>query len=173
MYFTKLKTAYYESGLWGIWLRGYHVYRVFYVPHVYRHLGAAPKCTAPRRPRSMVAESTTSYLDKFVFLLAFNGSPTFVQTSSFQVVYVYVDLSCPTKIYIPQRGVQWKQGVVIYMMLYTSLLYDTTPIHCTNLRLHPPVMNTHLLKAAIRGAWWRSRRAPPGRRPRRPTYCMI
>ena len=39
-------------------------------------------------------------------------------------------------------GVQWKQGVVIYMMLYTILLYNTTPIHCTPLRLHPPLMNT-------------------------------
>ena len=38
-------------------------------------------------------------------------------------------------------GVQWKQGVVICMVLYTSLLYATTPIHCTPLRLHPPVMN--------------------------------
>ena len=28
-------------------------------------------------------------------------------------------------------GVQWKQGVVIYMMLCTILLYNTTPIHCT------------------------------------------
>ena len=34
---------------------------------------------------------------------------------------------------IHQRGVQWKQGVVICMMLYTSLLYHTTPIHCTPL----------------------------------------
>ena len=45
---------------------------------------------------------------------------------------------------IQQRGVQWKQGVVIYIILYTSLLYDTTPIHCTTLPLHPPVMNTQL-----------------------------
>ena len=45
-------------------------------------------------------------------------------------------------LYILQRGVQWKQGVVIYMTLCTSLLYDTTPIHCTPLPLHPPVMNT-------------------------------
>ena len=29
----------------------------------------------------------------------------------------------PPVIYIPQRGVQWKQGVVIYMMLYI-LLFD-------------------------------------------------
>ena len=43
---------------------------------------------------------------------------------------------------IHQRGVQWKHGVVIYMMLYTSLLYHTTPIRCTPLPLHPPVMNT-------------------------------
>ena len=40
--------------------------------------------------------------------------------------------------YISQRGVQWKQGVVIYMILYTTLLYNTTPIHCTPLPLHPP-----------------------------------
>ena len=45
-------------------------------------------------------------------------------------------------VYIPQRGVQWKQGVVICMTLYTSLSYDVTPIHCTPLRLHPPLMNT-------------------------------
>ena len=45
------------------------------------------------------------------------------------------------KLYILQRGVQWKQGVVIEMMLYTSLLYNTTPIHCTLLPLHPPLMN--------------------------------
>ena len=44
-------------------------------------------------------------------------------------------------VYILQRGVQWKQGVVICMVLYTILLYDTTPIHCTPLRLHPPLMN--------------------------------
>ena len=37
----------------------------------------------------------------------------------------------PVSLKIHQRGVQWKQGVVIYMMLYVSLLYDTTPIHCT------------------------------------------
>ena len=46
------------------------------------------------------------------------------------------------KFKIHQRGVQWKQGVVICMMLYTSLFYNTTPIHCTPLPLHPPVMNT-------------------------------
>ena len=46
-------------------------------------------------------------------------------------------------LYILQRGVQWKQGVVIRMLLYTILLCNTTQIHCTPLRLHPPVMNTH------------------------------
>ena len=45
---------------------------------------------------------------------------------------------------IHQRGVQWKQGVVIYIMLYTILLYKTIPIHCTPLRLHPPLMNTQI-----------------------------
>ena len=38
-------------------------------------------------------------------------------------------------------GLQWKQGVVIYMTLYTSLLYNATPIHCTPLRLHPPLQS--------------------------------
>ena len=42
-----------------------------------------------------------------------------------------------------QRGVQRKQGVGNYMMSYTSLLYNATPIHCTPLPLHPPVMNAH------------------------------
>ena len=44
-------------------------------------------------------------------------------------------------VYIPQRGVQWKQGVVICMTLYTSLLYNTTPIHCTPDPLHPPLQS--------------------------------
>ena len=30
------------------------------------------------------------------------------------------------------------------MMLYTSLLYNTTPIHCTPLPLHAPVINTQV-----------------------------
>ena len=42
------------------------------------------------------------------------------------------------RLYILQRGMQWKQGVVIYMTLYTSLLYNTTPIHCTPDPQHPP-----------------------------------
>ena len=42
---------------------------------------------------------------------------------------------------IHQRGVQWKQGVVICMVLYTSFLYNTTPIHCNPLPLHPPLRN--------------------------------
>ena len=46
------------------------------------------------------------------------------------------------RVKIHQRGVQWKQGVVMYMMLYTSLLCNTTPIHCTPLRLRPPLMST-------------------------------
>ena len=50
---------------------------------------------------------------------------------------------CETfKLYIPQRA-QWKQGVVIYMTLYTSLLYNTTPIHCTLDPLHPPLQSIH------------------------------
>ena len=46
------------------------------------------------------------------------------------------------RIYNPQSGVQWKQGLVVHIILYTVLLYNTTPIRCTPLRLHPPLMNT-------------------------------
>ena len=48
----------------------------------------------------------------------------------------------PLTFTIHQRGVQWKQGVVVYIVLSAVLLYNTTPIHCTPLRLHPPLMNT-------------------------------
>ena len=53
--------------------------------------------------------------------------------------------SVSPRLKIHQRGVQWKQGVVTCMVLCTSLLYNTTPIHCTPLPLHPPVMNTQRL----------------------------
>ena len=75
----------------------------------------------------------------------------------------------PPRLKIHQRGVQWKQGVVIDMMLYTSLLYNTTPIHCTPLPLHHHVMNTHrrrLLRAL------RRRRRLPGQ-PRFFVCCSI
>ena len=51
-------------------------------------------------------------------------------------------------IYILQRGVQWKQGVVISMVLYASLLCDTTPIHCTPDPLHPPLQSIQSSRAA-------------------------
>ena len=47
----------------------------------------------------------------------------------------------PRGIYILQRGVQWKQGVVVYVLLYAVLLCNTTPIHCTPLPLHPPLQS--------------------------------
>ena len=50
---------------------------------------------------------------------------------------------------IHQRRVQWKQGVVIYVMLCASLLSNPTPIHCIPLPLHPPVMNTQVIGSAV------------------------
>ena len=44
-------------------------------------------------------------------------------------------------VYIPQRGVQWKQGVVMYMTLCASLLHNTTQIHGTPDPLHPPLQS--------------------------------
>ena len=56
---------------------------------------------------------------------------------------IWLDPLVRFKIY--QRGVQWKQGVVICMILYTSWLYDATPIHCTPLRLHPPLQSIRII----------------------------
>ena len=53
----------------------------------------------------------------------------------------------PARVKIHQREVQWKQGVVFCMILHTSSLRSATPIHCTPLRLHPPLMNTHMTPA--------------------------
>ena len=53
----------------------------------------------------------------------------------YDYIYIYI------YIYILQRGVQWNQGVVICMPLYTSLLHNTTPIHCTPHPLHPPLQS--------------------------------
>ena len=41
-------------------------------------------------------------------------------------------------------GAVEKQGVVVYIILHIALLNNTTPIHCTSLPLHPPVMSTQL-----------------------------
>ena len=54
-----------------------------------------------------------------------------------------------TCFYILQRGVQWKQGVMNYMMLYTILLYNTTPIYCTPLSLHPPLLSIQCFRMSF------------------------
>ena len=66
-----------------------------------------------------------------------------IHNSNTTQTYAFQGRRCLARFYIPQRGVQWKQGVVTCTMLYTSLLCNTTPIHCTPLPLHPPLMNTH------------------------------
>ena len=63
-------------------------------------------------------------------------------------VYIYI------YIYI---CILWKQGVVIYMMLCTSLQYDTTPIHGTALRLHTPLLSIH---KSSRPLAWRNGQSP-------------
>ena len=56
---------------------------------------------------------------------------------------------------IHQRGVQWKQGVVTCMMLYTSLLCNTAPFRCTPLRLHPPLQSIQVLRLRRDPPRWR------------------
>ena len=63
-----------------------------------------------------------------------------------------LDLAGP--VYILHRGVQWKQGVVIYMTLCTSLLYNTTPIHCTPDPLHPPLQSIQGSGEQKVAKWW-------------------
>ena len=62
----------------------------------------------------------------------------FVELGPLDSICWTASLASPTYqgIYILQKGVQWKQGVVICMVWYTIWLYDTTPIHCTPLPLH-------------------------------------
>ena len=62
---------------------------------------------------------------------------------------------CHTPFATCNLGVQWKQGVVICMPLYTILSHNTTPIHRTPPPTAPPVMNTQshtLLRAMALGA---------------------
>ena len=95
-------------------------------------------------------------------MLAASRRSTCVSSERTMVVMVTVNGSMDSsKVKIHQRGVQWKQGVVIYMMLATSLLYSTTPIHCTPLPLHPPVVNTHKWRSLDS---FRRSRVPPARR---------
>ena len=61
---------------------------------------------------------------------------------------------------IHQRGMQWKQGVVIYVMLYSSWLCNATPIHCTPLRLQPR-LNTHWRGKSQKEVGRRLLRFPP------------
>ena len=42
---------------------------------------------------------------------------------------------------IQHRGVQWKQGVVAYVILCVVSLHNATPVHRTPLPLHPPLLN--------------------------------
>ena len=56
----------------------------------------------------------------------------------------------PPAVKIQQRGVQWKQGVVIYIMSCTVSLHNANPIHCTPLPLHPPLLNTQWDERAAR-----------------------
>ena len=81
-------------------------------------------------------------LNKAILTTQYNNSNHYKARQ--QHIAVSIDLLHNKQLKIHQRGVQWKQGVVICMLLCTSLLYKTTPIHCTPLPLHPPLMNTHL-----------------------------
>ena len=64
---------------------------------------------------------------------------TYVHTLAAVLV---ADLAVLVKIH--RWGVQWKQGVVVYIILHIVLLHNATPIHCTPLPLHFPLMNTQL-----------------------------
>ena len=76
---------------------------------------------------------------------SFSFPPLFITTrhSRMRLLVIARLLREPVKVKIHQRGVQWKQGVVVHNILQAVLLYVTTPIHCTPLPLHPPLMNTH------------------------------
>ena len=99
----------------------------------------------PQRPRMQAAGLKCL---KLQIAVAFPNpqNPTFPVTEFFRNT---LSPNRPT-VHIPQRGVQWKQGVVTYMTLYTSLLYNTTSIHCTSDPLHPPLQSIQTARQSAR-----------------------
>ena len=81
-------------------------------------------------------------LHLYYYKIAADGGPIII-TIYIIIVIFYCDgpIEPQMAVYILQRGVQWKQGVVIYTTLCTSLLYNATPIHCTPDPLHPPLQS--------------------------------
>ena len=83
----------------------------------------------PRRtPRSNTDTHTYTYI--YIYIYIYTYIHVYIHIHIYIYIYVYI---CPLQLYIPRSGVQWKRGVVICMMLYTMLLYSTTPIRCTSL----------------------------------------
>ena len=70
--------------------------------------------------------SVRDYYYSYLFVLFRPGRQIFSDVGLEQVCHV-------TCLKIHQGGVQWKQGAVVYIILYTSLLCNTTPIHGTPL----------------------------------------
>ena len=94
------------------------------------------KNTPSRRASALRHSSRNSSPAPDVVLFQYNcHKGLLIQRSVFSQTPVLLTLSM---IKIHQMGVQWKQGVVIRMMLYTSSLYDTTPIHCIPPPTAPP-----------------------------------
>ena len=54
-------------------------------------------------------------------------------------------------VYVLQRGVRWKQGVVVYILSRAVLLFNNTPIHRTPLPTHPSPHNEYPGRRTING----------------------
>ena len=95
-----------------------------------------------KQTHAIISTTYVSSIHEHSTISTFPFQTCFFVSSWFMKCRMLKLLLAPTLFKIHQRGVQWKQGVVICMMLYTRLLHNTTPIHCTPLALHHPVMNT-------------------------------
>ena len=89
----------------------------------------------------------TKYVCMYIYIYIYMYISLFTPRVSGLVAWSRAGTFCGRRLLLPlpltalkihQRGVQWKQGVVVYIMSYTVLLYNTTPIHCTPPPTAPP-----------------------------------
>ena len=127
-----------------------YIYTYYTHTHIFTHLHMGPSLHADSEPAALCRHtqdssgdiSYVSYVSTvftFQWFSYFNGFHMSLFTNVAR--RHFYKRSSPT-LNIHQRGVQWKEGVVIYVMLYTSLFvyYYPHPLHPPPTA--PPAMNT-------------------------------
>ena len=138
-----------------IYIYAQHTYTVIYM-HTYEDLSGSPS-SRTRVCRTALAEHGPDASRTQAFSITIITSITIIiiiitiimVTFTRITISIIIMFTIFPELKLHQRGVQWKQGVVIYVMLCTSLSYNTTPIHCTPLPLHPPLRNVDERKPGL------------------------